>query len=135
MLEKNKDYLEMRVSSTDCAFTQTSAKISIEGFSYGSCWRLPDPGEPYVIISKEKFESLQRESEQLNGFVELYEKLEDKCKELESQIEEWKTTTKCKTPGEAKVVISTLTKAVIFNETNKNCSLDFEIKFDRGDEK
>lgn len=73
--------------------------------------------------------------EQLDGFVELYDELADKHKELESQIEEWKTTTKCNTPSQAAVVISTLTKVVVFNDMNKDCPLDFEIKFVRGDEK
>lgn len=63
------------------------------------------------------------------------EDLEKEIKELESQIEEWKTATKCSTPSQAKVVISTLTKAVVFDGMKKDCPLDFEIKFVRGDEK
>ena len=60
MLEKNKDYIEMRVSSTDCAFTQNAAtQISVDGCVYTPYMRLPDPGEFYILISKEKFEKLQ----------------------------------------------------------------------------
>lgn len=59
MLEKNKDYVEMRVSSTDCAFTQNEPTlICIDGYVYTSYIRLPDPGELYILISKEKFEKL-----------------------------------------------------------------------------
>lgn len=60
MLEKNKDYVEMRVSSTDCAFTQNEpTSICIDGYVYTSYMNLPDPGEFYILISKEKFEKLQ----------------------------------------------------------------------------
>ena len=60
MLEKNKDYLEMRVSSTDCAFTQNApTQISVDGCVYTPYMRLPDPGEFYILISKEKFEKMQ----------------------------------------------------------------------------
>lgn len=47
-------------------------------------------------------------------------------KELDQEIDEWK---------KANALISALTKAVIFGKTNKDCPLDFEIKFVRGDEK
>ena len=60
MLEKNKDYIEMRVSSTDCAFTQNApTQISVDGCVYTPYTRLPDPGEFYILISKEKFEKMQ----------------------------------------------------------------------------
>ena len=60
MLEKNKDYVEMRVSSTDCAFTQNEpTSICIDGYVYTPYMRLPDPGEFYILISKEKFEKMQ----------------------------------------------------------------------------
>ena len=60
MLEKNKDYVEMCVSSTDCAFTQNAAtQISVDGYVYIPYMRLPDPGVFYILISKEKFEKLQ----------------------------------------------------------------------------
>lgn len=60
MLEKNKDYVEMRVSSTDCAFTQNApTQISVDGCVYTPYMRLPDPGEFYILISKEKFEKMQ----------------------------------------------------------------------------
>lgn len=66
MLEKNKDYLEMRVSSTDCAFTQNAAtQISVDGYVYTPYMDLPTPGEFYILISKEKFEKLQTENEEL----------------------------------------------------------------------
>ena len=64
MLEKNKDYLEMRVSSTDCAFTQNGpAQIAVDGFVYTTYLDVPDPGEFYILISKEKFEKLQADNE------------------------------------------------------------------------
>lgn len=66
MLEKNKNYVEMCVSSTDYAFTQNeSISICIDGYVYTSYMNLPDPGELYILISKEKFEALQKENEQL----------------------------------------------------------------------
>lgn len=64
MLEKNKDYLEMRVSSTDYAFTQNApTQISVDGHVYTPYMDLPTPGEFYILISKEKFEKLQAEIE------------------------------------------------------------------------
>lgn len=66
MLEKNKDYLEMSVSSTDCAFTQNAAtQIGVDGYVYTPYMDLPTPGEFYILISKEKFEKLQTENEEL----------------------------------------------------------------------
>lgn len=60
MLEKNKDYVEMRVSSTDCAFVQNGPiQICIDGHVYTSYMDVPDPGEFYIFISKEKFEKMQ----------------------------------------------------------------------------
>jgi hypothetical protein len=89
MLEKNKDYIEMRVSSTDCAFTQNAAtQISVDGYVYTTYMNLPDPGELYILVSKEKFDQLQTENEQLKKklavpdplpeFRELLEKLYSK---------------------------------------------------------
>lgn len=49
-------------------------------------------------------------------------------KELDHEIDEWKKATGCDSPVEAKVLISTLTKALVFKETNKDCPLDFEKK-------
>lgn len=71
MLEKNKDYIEMRVSSIDYTFTQNAAtQINIDGYVYSTYFGLPNPGEPYVIISKEKFEALQTKNEQLKKKLE-----------------------------------------------------------------
>ena len=66
MLEKSKDYIEMRISSTECAFTRNgTTTISIEGFSYDTSFCIPDIGESYVIIPKEKFDQLQTDNKQL----------------------------------------------------------------------
>lgn len=66
MLEKNKDYIEMRVSSTDFAFTQNEpVYLCVEGLVDATNGCFPGPGEDYILISKEKFEALQMENEQL----------------------------------------------------------------------
>lgn len=66
MLEKNKDYIEMRVSSTDFAFTQNEpVHLCVEGLVDATNGRFPGSGEDYILISKEKFEALQTENEQL----------------------------------------------------------------------
>jgi len=91
MLEKNKDYLEMRVSSTDCAFTQNaSTTISIEGFSYDTSFRLPDPGESYVIVSKEKFEKLQESVVYYMALSTRAQYWKDKCEQLQADNEHYR---------------------------------------------
>lgn len=66
MLEKNKDYIEMRVFSTDYAFVQNEAtKICVDGYAYTTHMNIPDPGELYILISKDKFEKMQAENEEL----------------------------------------------------------------------
>lgn len=102
MLEKNKDYLEMRVSSTDCAFTQNaSTTISIKGFSYDTSFRLPDPGESYVIISKEKFEKLQESVVYYMALSTRAQYWKDKCERgnrLAEEVVSWKNVTGYSTP-------------------------------------
>ena len=74
MLEKNKDYLEMRVFNTDCAFTQNAAtQISVDGYVYTTYMNIPDPGELYVLISKEKFESLQADNQHYRELAKQWE--------------------------------------------------------------
>lgn len=64
MLEKNKDYLEMRVSSTDCAFAQNEwAQVRVDGYVYTTYMNIPDPGKLYIFISKEKFEKMQADNQ------------------------------------------------------------------------
>lgn len=95
MLEKNKDYIEMRVSSTDCAFTQNAATtISIEGFSYNTSFRLPDPGESYVIISKEKFEKLQESVVYYMALSTRAQYWKDKCEQLQADNEHYREMAK-----------------------------------------
>lgn len=74
MLEKDKDYIEMRVSSTDCAFTQNAAtQITVDGYVYTTYMNIPDPGELYILISKEKFNQLQAENEHYRELAKQFE--------------------------------------------------------------
>lgn len=71
MLEKNKDYTEMRVSSIDFAFVQNEpVHLCVEGLVDATNGRVPGPGEDCIIIYKEKFEALQTENEQLKKKLE-----------------------------------------------------------------
>lgn len=118
MLEKNKDYLEMRVSSTDCAFTQNaSTTISIEGFSYDTSFRLPDPGESYVIVSKEKFEKLQESVVYYMALSTRAQYWKDKCEQLQADNEhyremakQWEKVTGFSTPEKCSSYIDRLEK-------------------------
>ena len=84
MLEKNKDYVEMRVSSTDCAFAQNEwAQVRVDGYVYTTHMDIPDPGELYVFISKEKFEQLQTENEQLKKKLHEFDPIPDYKEMLE----------------------------------------------------
>ena len=86
MLEKNKDYLEMRVSSTDCAFAQNEwAQVRVDGYVYTTYMNIPDPGELYVFISKEKFEQLKTENEQLKKKLHEFDIMPD-YKELLKEL-------------------------------------------------
>lgn len=91
MLEKNKDYLEMRVSSTDCAFTQNAAtQVSIDGYVYTTYMDIPNPGELYVFISKEKFERLQKKIDELRDDIAGRSTVIEHYK---GDIEKWQTAT------------------------------------------
>ena len=87
MLEKNKDYIEMRVSSTDCAFTQNEpTSICVDGYVYTSYIDLPDPGELYIIISKDKFEKLQESVADYMALSFGAQYRKDKCEQLQSDL-------------------------------------------------
>ena len=91
MLEKNKDYVEMRVFSTDCAFTQNaSTQISVDGYVYTSYMDLPTPGELYIFISKEKFEKLQESVVYYMALSTRAQYWKDKCEQLQASNDQLK---------------------------------------------